>query len=264
MEEARGELGRLRGRVERAVVGEHLGAQREDLAVRGRGDLAVHVVVARERGGHQVFRPVLHPLHWPAGRHRGGDRAQVARVDGHLGAEAAAQVGRHHPDLVLGHPGDGRVERAWACGAWLGDRQGSACRRPPRSRRWHRRSRAAPDGTAGTSCRSRPPRRPRRTPRRWRPCRRLTSRRCGCRLAGPRGPPARRGRARSARPSAAAAARSRRRSARARPAPRTGPSPPRTRPPGPGSAPCRWPAPPARRRTPSASTPCRVGPGRRR
>ena len=47
-EEAGRVLGRLRGAVERAVVGQHVGAQREDLAVLGRRDLAVHDVVAGE------------------------------------------------------------------------------------------------------------------------------------------------------------------------------------------------------------------------
>ena len=112
VEEAGRELGRLRGRVERAVIGQHPRPQPEDLAVGGRGDLAVHVVVAGERGGHQALRPVLHPLHRPPGHHRGRDRAHVARVERDLGAEAAAQVGRDDPDLVLGHPGQGRVHRA--------------------------------------------------------------------------------------------------------------------------------------------------------
>jgi hypothetical protein len=46
-----------------AVVGENVGADREDLAVLGRGDLTAHDVVARKSCAHQVFRPVLHPLH---------------------------------------------------------------------------------------------------------------------------------------------------------------------------------------------------------
>ena len=70
MEEPGRVLGRLGGGVERAVVGQHPGAQAQDLAVAGRGDLAVHVVVAGERGRHQVLGPVLHPLDRPAGHHR--------------------------------------------------------------------------------------------------------------------------------------------------------------------------------------------------
>ena len=112
VEEARGELGRLGGRVERAVIGEHPGAQPEDRPVGGRGDLAVHVVVAGERGGHQALRAVLHPLHRAPRHHRRDDRADVARVNGHLGAEAAAQVGRNDADLVLGYPAHQREHGA--------------------------------------------------------------------------------------------------------------------------------------------------------
>ena len=101
----------------------------------------------------------------------------------------------------------------------------------------------------------------RRTPRRWPPCRRPPSRRCGCRPC----PRCRRGS--PGRPGSSAlrgvdhrraAARTRRRSARARRAPSTGPRRRRTRPPVPGSGPCRWPAPPARPGTASASRPARV------
>ena len=42
-------------RVERAVVGEHVDAQRADLPVAVGGDLAAHQVVAREAGRHQVL-----------------------------------------------------------------------------------------------------------------------------------------------------------------------------------------------------------------
>ena len=92
VEEPGRELRRLRGRVERAVVGDHLHADALDLAVLRRGDLAVHDVVARERRRGQVLRPVLHPLDRLAGEDRADDRADVARVDPDLVAEAAADV----------------------------------------------------------------------------------------------------------------------------------------------------------------------------
>ena len=111
VEEPGGELGRLRGAVEGAVVGQHLGPQPEDLAVPGRGDLAVHVVVAGERGGHQVLRPVLHPLNRPAGEDGADDRADVPGIDRDLVAESAADVRGDDPDLMLGQPGDQGVER---------------------------------------------------------------------------------------------------------------------------------------------------------
>ena len=84
-------------------------AQAGDLAVL-RADLAVHDVVAREAGGHQVLRPVLHPLDRHAGHDRAGDGAHVAGVDRHLVAEAAADVLALDPDHVLGQPRDVGVD----------------------------------------------------------------------------------------------------------------------------------------------------------
>ena len=78
----------------------------------GGRDLAVHVVVPRERGGHQVLRPVLHPLDRAAGHHGAHDRADVPRVDGDLVAEPAADVRGDDPDLVLGQAGDQGVQGA--------------------------------------------------------------------------------------------------------------------------------------------------------
>ena len=105
-------LAGLRGPVERAVVGQHPGPEGEDAAVPGRGDLTVHVVVAGERGGHQVLRPVLDPLHRLAGHDAADHGAQVARVHRDLVAEPAADVRGDDPDLVLGKPGDQRVQGA--------------------------------------------------------------------------------------------------------------------------------------------------------
>ena len=110
--------------VERAVVGQHPGPQGEDPPVPGRGDLAVHVVVPGERGGHQVLRPVLDPLHRLAGQHGADHGAQVARVDRGLVAEPAADVGGHDPDLVLGQPGDQRVQGAVRVRCLRGDPHG--------------------------------------------------------------------------------------------------------------------------------------------
>ncbi len=112
MEEAGRELGRLRGAVERAVVGQHLHPDRLDAAVAGRGDLAAHVVVAGEGGAHEVLGAVLHPLDRLAGDDRADDRTDISRINPDLSAEAAADVRRDHPDLVLGQPGHHRVQRA--------------------------------------------------------------------------------------------------------------------------------------------------------
>ena len=98
-------------RVERAVVGQRVDAQAGDLAVL-RAHLRAHDVVAGEAGGGQVAGAVLDPLDRHAGHDRAGDRAHVARIDGHLVAEAAADVLAADPDHVLGEAGDVRVDRA--------------------------------------------------------------------------------------------------------------------------------------------------------
>ena len=261
MEQPGGHLRRLRGAVERAVVGEHLHPHPEQLAVlRGR-DLAVHVVVAGERGAHQVLGAVLDPLHRRAGDDRADDRADVAGVDPDLVAEPAADVRGDHLDLVLGQPGDQRVDRAVRVRRLRGgvDRElaGDRVHAGDRAAGLHRRRvHARVEHVAG-----RRRRRPRRTRRRWPRRRRPPSRRCGCRCGprGRRGSPGRRRRAPASRRRPGAAARSRPRSGRARRARRSGRRRRRTRPPGPGSGPCRWPARPARRATASASRP---GPAR--
>lgn len=111
-EEAAREPQRRGGAVEGAVVGEHVAADREDAAGAGGGDLAGHRVVAGERAGGERLGAVLGPLHRATGDHRGGDRADVAGIDRHLGPEAAADVGRDDPDPVLRDAGEHRVEDA--------------------------------------------------------------------------------------------------------------------------------------------------------
>jgi hypothetical protein len=110
-EEAGRVLGRLRRGVERPVVGQHLRPDGEDLALARGRDLALHDVVAGERGAHQVLGPVLDPLDRLAGDDRADDGADVAGVDADLVAEAAADVAGEDPDLVLGDARDHGVER---------------------------------------------------------------------------------------------------------------------------------------------------------
>jgi len=97
-------LGRLRGAVKGAVVGDRVDPEARDLALLG-AQVGVHHVVAGEAGRHQVLRSVLDPLDRYAGDDRTGDRAHVARIDGNLVAEAAADVLASDPDHVLGEPG---------------------------------------------------------------------------------------------------------------------------------------------------------------
>ena len=100
------QAGRVLGRVGRgigvAVVGDGLDLHRLDLAVLGRADLDVDVVVAGERVRLEVLRAVLDPLDRLADEERGGDGQDVARVDRHLAAEPAADVVGLDPDVLLG------------------------------------------------------------------------------------------------------------------------------------------------------------------
>ncbi len=111
-EEAGRVLHRGGGAVERAVVREDLGADREDLPLAGRCDLTDHHVVAGEAGAHQVLAAVLHPLDRLARDEGRDDRADVPGIDGHLVAEPAADVRGDHPDLVFGQTRDEGVEGA--------------------------------------------------------------------------------------------------------------------------------------------------------
>ena len=98
------ELRRIRRGVGIAVIGDRLdpqGGQRPVLLAR---ELGLHVVVAREGVGLQVLHPIFNPLHRLADDHRRGDGNDVAGVDRDFAAEAAADVGRHDANLLLGEP----------------------------------------------------------------------------------------------------------------------------------------------------------------
>ena len=102
VEEPGRELRRIGGGVGVAVIGEGLDAERGERAVLLRRQLGGDVVVAGEGVGLQVLHAILDPLDRLAGQDRGGHRDDVAGIDRHLAAEAAADVGRDDPDLVLG------------------------------------------------------------------------------------------------------------------------------------------------------------------
>ena len=99
------QAGRVLGRVGRgvgvAMVRDGLGLERGDLAVLGRAHLGVDVVVAGERVGLQVLAAILDPLDRLADEERRRDGQDVARVDRHLAAEAAADVVGLHPDVLF-------------------------------------------------------------------------------------------------------------------------------------------------------------------
>ena len=62
VEDPGGILGGIGGRVERAVIGRRRHVQGRDLAIGGRADLHVHVVVAGEAGARQVLGARLDPI----------------------------------------------------------------------------------------------------------------------------------------------------------------------------------------------------------
>ena len=105
-------LGGVGAGVERAVVGDRVDAKPGDPAVLRAGDLRLHVEVARESRRREVLDPVLGPFHRLAGHDRGDDRADVAGIGADLVAEAAADIGRDHMDLVLRNLGDQRSDGA--------------------------------------------------------------------------------------------------------------------------------------------------------
>ncbi len=78
--------------------------QRRDLPVLRRCQLERrHEVAAMDRR-QRVLRALLDPLHRRAESARERDGEQLLRVDVELGAEAAADVRRDHPQLGLGYP----------------------------------------------------------------------------------------------------------------------------------------------------------------
>ena len=63
-------------------------------------------MVAAMRVGKERFRTVRHPFHRPADLTRRPETDDFLRIDENLRAEAAADVGRDHPQLVLGRDPD--------------------------------------------------------------------------------------------------------------------------------------------------------------
>ena len=124
VEQASREARRVGRRVGVAVVGDGLHLEGRELAVLRARQLRVDVVVTGERVGLEVLRAVLDPLDRLAHGEAGHDGQDVARIDRHLAAEAAADVMGLHPDLVLRGswtraraPCGWRAAPGWSCGA---------------------------------------------------------------------------------------------------------------------------------------------------
>ena len=94
-------LGRLGMGVEGAVIGKRVGTEPGDLAVLGRRQFAVHVIVPRERRRRQIVDAAFHPLDRLL-EHDGADNgADIAGIGADLAAETAADVRRDDTDIVL-------------------------------------------------------------------------------------------------------------------------------------------------------------------
>ena len=113
-----GRDGRREGREIGPHVGQRAHAQAAEFAVVADGQLGVGHVVAAVGVGEEGLAAVGGPLHRTAADPLGGpEDQQLLRVMEDLGAEAAAHVRRHHPQLVLRHlEGEGAEQQAGQVG----------------------------------------------------------------------------------------------------------------------------------------------------
>ncbi len=84
-----------------AFVVDHLSAHAEEPSVVVEGDLEVPILLALLNGGEEMLAPVLDPLDRPPQDEAGGGERRLFRIEHELGAEAAADVRRHHAQPVL-------------------------------------------------------------------------------------------------------------------------------------------------------------------
>src|SRR5215469_3708821 len=94
------------------MIGDGVTAQTSHSAVFGRGDLNIHVEVARKSSGRKILDPIFGPLHRPPGDDGSDDRTDITGVSADLVAETAANVGRNDMDPVLGNLGNQRAHGA--------------------------------------------------------------------------------------------------------------------------------------------------------
>ncbi len=98
------EIGRHRGREQRhigAEIGVGLDPQAGDLVVLVEGHLGLGEVIAAVGVGQEGFGAVAGPFHRAPHFLGGPQRHHLLGIDVDLGAEAAADIGRDHPQLVL-------------------------------------------------------------------------------------------------------------------------------------------------------------------
>src|SRR5262245_11594332 len=100
-EEPGRKFGWVGGSVRVAVIRDRFDSQSRQGAVFFSGQFGRDVVVAGEGIRLEILHPVFDPLDGLAGKHRGSDGDDIARVDRHLSAETAANIGGDNPDLLF-------------------------------------------------------------------------------------------------------------------------------------------------------------------
>jgi hypothetical protein len=90
----------------------HFAAHREQSAAIVEGNLEVPILVALLHGGEKVLAPVLDPFDRPLQQQARRRERHLFRIHHELGAEAAADIRRHHAQLVLVEPEQHHQERA--------------------------------------------------------------------------------------------------------------------------------------------------------
>ena len=94
------------------MIGQHVNAHGQNLAVLGCRQFGRHMIVASERRRRQILHPVLDPFHWDTENDRGDDGTDVAGINANLIAEAAADVGSDHMHFMFGNPRQDRDDGA--------------------------------------------------------------------------------------------------------------------------------------------------------
>jgi len=89
-------------RIERAVIGQRVKAQRFDAPVFIGGELTNTMIIARKRGGRQIIDAVFDPLDRSTKHDRRHDRDDISGVDAHLVAKTTTNV------LITGENGTGK------------------------------------------------------------------------------------------------------------------------------------------------------------
>ena len=91
---------------------DHLPAHAEQAAVVIEGDLEIPILIALLHRGEKMLAPVFDPFDRPSQEQAGRRQRHLFRIHDELGAEAAADVGRHHAQLIFVEPSSSSGRRA--------------------------------------------------------------------------------------------------------------------------------------------------------